>query len=54
MAVGQQFRKFMGYSAALITMPNPFKDWARMYGANKRYLERGTAVVVRRPDRRYP
>jgi hypothetical protein len=20
-------------------MPNPFKDWARMYGANKRYLE---------------
>ncbi len=19
-------------------MPNPFKDWARMYGANKRYL----------------
>ena len=20
-------------------MPNPFKDWARMYGANKQYLE---------------
>lgn len=20
-------------------MPNPFKDWARMYGANKHYLE---------------
>lgn len=20
-------------------MPNPFKDWARMYGANKKYLE---------------
>ena len=20
-------------------MPNPFKDWARMYGANKEYLE---------------
>ena len=20
-------------------MPNPFKDWARMYGANKQYLQ---------------
>ncbi len=20
-------------------MPNPFSDWARMYGANKQYLE---------------
>jgi hypothetical protein len=20
-------------------MPNPFTDWARMYGANKQYLE---------------
>ena len=20
-------------------MPNPFKDWARMYGANRQYLE---------------
>jgi hypothetical protein len=36
-------------------MPNPFQDWARMYGANKQYLEsQGAAVVVLRADRRHP